>query len=258
MYRSNALKERFRAGGHAYGAWVNSCSPIVVELMALAGYDCLMIDREHSPGDLLNAVNLLNAIRTTPTTALMRVPGHDPVELKRVLDIGVEGVMVPAVSSASEARAVVAACRYPPEGFRGIAIGVARGADYGFRSEEYKRHAFANLLLIVQIETVAAVEVVEEIAAVEGVDMLFIGPNDLSGNMGYFGQPDHPAMAEPIARIERAAKAAGKWLGGISTPARSTARLFELGYDLVLGPADLILLREAAAADVAANRWSGK
>lgn len=247
MYRSNALKERFRAGGHAYGAWVNSCSPIVVELMALAGYDCLMIDREHSPGDLLNAVNLLNAIRTTPTTALMRVPGHDPVELKRVLDIGVEGVMVPAVSSASEARAVVAACRYPPEGFRGIAIGVARAADYGFQSEAYKRNAFANLLLIVQIETVAAVEVVEEIAAVDGVDMLFIGPRDMSAALGKLNKMDDPELRALIAKVEQATFASGKALGTVAPTAALVKELFGRGYTFLIAGSDLSHMRAGIA-----------
>ena len=153
MYQVNALKERFRTGGQAYGAWLNACSPIVAELMAHAGYDCLMIDREHSPGDLLNAVNLMNAIRTTPTTALMRVPDGNPAELKRVLDTGIEGIMFPAVSSAAEARGIVAACRYPPHGFRGYAAGVSRAADYGFKTELYKRTATDNFLLICQIET---------------------------------------------------------------------------------------------------------
>jgi len=258
MYQVNALKERFRTGGQAYGAWLNACSPIVAELMAHAGYDCLMIDREHSPGDLLNAVNLMNAIRTTPTTALMRVPDGNAARLKRILDSGIEGVMFPAVSSAAEARAIVAACRYPPKGFRGYAAGVSRAADYGFKTELYKHTATENFLLICQIETAARAAAVEEIAEVEGIDMLFIGPNDLAGSLGHFGGVDHPVVADCIKRVAKAIKQSGKWLGSVPTPARSPAQLFDLGYDLVLGPADLSLLQAAAAADVAANRWVPK
>ncbi len=253
MKRERTLKQRFADGGRAFGSFFNSGSPVLAELMALAGYDCLMIDREHGAGDLTDALAMIHAIETTPCAALMRIPGNDAVELKRVLDLGVEGVMVPAVNSAAEAQAVAAACRYPPEGVRGMAIGIVRASDYGFRTAEYAAAANRNHLVICQIETGQAVDQIEAIAEVDGIDMLFIGPYDLSASLGRLGEPDHPSVTSRIAHVEAATRRAGKWLGGIVTPGRDATRLFADGYRLVLGSADLLLLRDAAQAHAAAG-----
>lgn len=254
MAHGNELKGRLAAGRRALGCILETGSPTVAEVMALAGYDGLMIDREHGPADLGDVVAMVRAIRTTPCAALVRVPANDPVELKRTLDIGVDGVMVPAIASAAEARAAVAACRYPPAGLRGMAASVVRASGYGFRTTEYLAGADAALLIICQIESAAAVERIAEIAAVDGADMLFIGPYDLSADLGHIGKPDHSDVAKAIAAVEAAVKRAGKLLGGIVTAGRDAAALFDAGYDLVLTGADVVLLREAARADVEAFR----
>lgn len=248
--RPRALKARLAAGDKLLGCFLNSASPIVAELMAIAGYDCLMIDAEHSPVGLETALAMAAAIRAGGAAALMRVPANDPVYIKRALDIGIDGIMAPAVNSAAEAQALVAACRYPPAGQRGVAVPIIRASGYGFDAVEYVKRADDSLLVIAQIETAAAVAEAERIAAVPGIDLVFIGPFDLSASLGHLGEPDHPDAMAAIARTEAAVRSRGKWLGAIPTAARPADRLFAEGYRLVLAGADLMLLREAARAQV--------
>jgi len=184
----------------------------------------------------------------------MRVPSNDEVALKRALDTGVAGVMVPAVNTADEAAAAVAACHYPPRGRRGMAAAIVRGADYGLRAAEYTQSAGEELLVMCQIESAEAVENVTAIAGTEGVDMLFVGPFDLSANLGHVGEPDHPEVRAAIARVEAAAKAAGTRLGAIPTPERTPAELVAAGYELIIVDADVLLLRDGAQASLAKLR----
>lgn len=254
MARAIDVKGRMLGGEQIFGGFVNASSPVIAEVMALAGYDCLMIDREHGAGDILNAQMQVTALRTTECAALMRVPANDPAELKRALDIGLDGVMIPAIDNAAQARAAVAACRYPPAGMRGMAAGVVRASGYGTDLANYMARGVHQLLVMCQIETASGLERVDEIAAVDGVDMLFVGPYDLSANLGHLGAPDHPDVDAAIARVEVAARRTGKLLGIIPTPGRSLADLFGRGFNLVLGGADIILLREACRAEVAVAR----
>ena len=248
------LKERLQSGQPAIGCWLHLFSNIAAEVMAQAGYDIAMIDMEHGHGDPMDAIALMQAIKGHDCTPMARVPANDPVVIKRTLDAGVKGVMIPAVNSAAEARAAVAACRYPPEGIRGVAPVIVRAADYGANWQAYARDANDSLLVICQIESGSAVEAVEEIAAVEGVDLLFIGPFDLSANLGFLGQPDHPEVREKIGHVERVAKAAGKLLGAIPTPGRGFEQLIEAGYDLVLLDTDTALLRDSSRASLGRAR----
>lgn len=254
MVRRVDLKGCLRAGQRLFGGFLNAASPVTAEVMALSGFDCLLIDREHGPGDLPSAQGQITAIRSAECGVLMRVPVNDPVELKRALDLGLDGVMVPAVSSVAEARAAAAACRYPPAGVRGVAPGIVRASGYGTDLAAYMASCEREFLLMCQIETREGLEAVEDIAAVDGVDMLFVGPYDLSANLGHLGRPDHPAIEAAMARVEAAAQKAGKLLGVIPTPGRGIAALFARGYHLVLGSADISLLRDAAQAEVAIAR----
>ena len=247
------LKARLRDGKPALGCWLEMMSPIAAEIVAQAGYDCVMIDMEHGPAGYSEATALLQAVAASGTAPLARVPANDPVALKRTLDLGVSGVMVPSVDSRAEAEAAVAGCLYPPRGLRGMAPSIIRASDYGRRRADYIREANDRLLVICQIETGAAVADVDGIAAVEGLDMLFIGPFDLSASLGHVGEPDHPEVQEAIAKVETAAKATGCLLGAIPTEARPLETLLELGYDLILPAADSLLLRDGASAVV--NRW---
>lgn len=245
-----SVKQRLAAGEQLLGGFLNGASPLFAEVMALAGYDCLMIDGEHSAVGLETAQLMTMAMRGAGCGALMRVSQNDTAEIKRALDIGLDGLMAPAVNSRAEAEALVWACRYPPEGVRGVAVRVVRAADYGLDAERYAATANAALLVIAQIETAKAVEAVDAIAATPGIDMLFVGPYDLSASMGHLGEPDHTEAQRLIRQVEQAVKRAGKWLGIVPTTARPADRLFADGYHLVLGGADLSLLRDAATGQV--------
>lgn len=254
MVRSNRLKERLRRGEPSLGCWLHLASPIAAEIVAQAGYDAIVIDHEHGPGDLMNGLVQMQAASGTPATALVRVPWNDPVYIKRALDIGAEGIVVPSVRNAAEARAAVAACRYPPEGVRGFANQVTRSAEYGARIDDYLAGLPGNLLVVCQIESPEAVKNIPEIAAVEGVDMLFIGPSDLAAAAGHLGRADHPAVGALIAEAERLAKASGKALGSIPLPGRSAREMLAGPYAFVVSGSDVALLRAGARADAAQGR----
>lgn len=249
-----ALKARMRAGEPVNGFWVELFSPAAAEVMAAAGYDCAMLDLEHGAADLGDAVAVMRAMQAGPCAPLVRIPANDSAWVKRVLDAGAEGVMVPAVNTAEEAAAAVAACHYAPRGVRGMAAPIVRAAHYGVGWRGYVEAAAGAVLAICQVETRQAVENVAEIAAVEGLDMIFLGPFDLSASLDHMGEPDHRDVRRAIAEVEAAARANGCLLGGIPTPERSARDLYEAGYNLVLGEIDVVLLREGAHAGVAALR----
>ena len=184
---------------------------------------------------------------------MVRVPWNDPVFLKRLLDQGPDGVMIPMVESGEAARAAVAACHYPPVGNRGWAAGVARAARYGF-DEEYTRSTSKELVIACQIESVAAVENVESIASVEGVDVIFIGRNDLAADSGHILDLDHPDVEAMVNRVEVTARRYGKKLGTVPNAKRPFQALFADGYDMVASGADTSFLRRGAAEEIAAYR----
>lgn len=257
MYRQNLLKDRLRAGETCYGAWLGMASQTAAEIVALAGFDCVVIDHEHGPGTLAEGLAVTRVVQSTPCTALMRVPWNDAVYVKRVLDFGVEGIMFPAVNSAEEARAAVSACRYPPEGARGCAIPFVRASRYGL-ADGYQAGCGDNLLVICQIESAQAVEAVPDIARVPGVDMLFVGPYDLSGSIGRLGEFDSPEVRSLVMRAEQAILDSGALYGTLPNPVRSLDALRDVGCNLLVPGSDIGLLRDAALAQVAALRGGGR
>jgi len=251
MFRPNALKARLLAGKRALGCWTVLGAPAVIELLALCGFDFLLLDQEHGFGEPSALLHSLQAMAATPAcSSVVRVPSNDPHYLKRVLDAGVEGVMVPNVETAEDARAIVAACRYPPAGRRGSALGSARASDYGIRAPDYRQRAAQELLVVCQIESPRAVENVEAIAAVEGVDVVFIGPHDLSGTVGQLGDLKHPDVARLIARAEEGIKRSGKPMGTVPHPGATWREMFERGYHMINAGSDVGRLRDGALADV--------
>ncbi len=250
---SDCLKSRMRAGSAVVGCWINLFDGLASEIIGKAGYDFAMIDLEHGPGDVMAAISVMQALGPD-CPALARVPGNDAVWVKRVLDAGAQGVMVPSVNSRDEAQAAAAACHYAPRGVRGMAAVIARAANYGADWKDYVRRIEDEVLAICQIETGTAVANVADIAAVADVDLLFVGPFDLSASMGHLGEPDHPEVRAAIAEVEATAQRAGKLLGGIATPGRSVAELVAAGYDLILQDSDLALLRDGARASAAQLR----
>lgn len=217
MYEGRELKHKLKSGQVCVGTWISFADPTVVELLSGSGYDFFIIDAEHSPVDTLTVQSSVMATKGTNTTPIVRVAWNDAVLIKRVLDLGGAGVLVPMIKCADEARAAVSACFYPPKGIRGF--GPRRPSNYEREAAEYIRTADDNIVVWVQIEHIDAIENIDEIAAVDGLTGMFIGANDLSGSMGLLGQSSHPDVQSAIAKVLDAGKKA-KLAVGIGGPAK--------------------------------------
>lgn len=252
MTVTNPLKRRLLDGQKAFGSWLHLAHAGATEAMASAGHDFLFIDNEHGPGSLQDTVLQLQVLAGTPVAPVVRVPWNDPVYIKRMLDIGATSIMIPMIETAEQARAAVSACRYPPRGIRGF--GPWREMGRGTDMADYIRSAHEDLLIIGQIESARAVENIDAIAAVEGLDLLYIGPNDLSGSVGHFRAFEHPAVMKAIEQAFSGIRRAGKPAGIVPYGPHSTNDLFRAGYAMIATGTDIALMRGAAAADVAAYR----
>ena len=250
---TNPLRRLLDDGRTVLGVWQQLAHPAIAELMAFAGYEMVLIDMEHGPNSLFDTANMMRGIAGTGSSAMVRVPHNDPVFLKRLLDQGPDGVMIPMVETAAEAEAAVAACRYPPRGKRGWAAGVARAARYGF-DPDYTHVTSTELVIACQIESVKGVENADAIAAVDGVDVIFIGRNDLAADSGHILDLDHPAVDTLVAKSFEAGRRHGKVVGTVPSAKRDWRSLFGDGYGMVVPSADTSFLRDAAAAEVAAYR----
>jgi len=193
------------------GSWLTLGNPSIAEIMADAGFDWLCVDLEHTSTDYKEAQLLIMAIQSKGLKAFVRVGGNDPLIIKRVLDSGADGIIVPSVNSALEAKNAVEAVRYPPMGKRGV--GLARAQDYGFGFDSYRDHKTKEIKLIVQIEHISAIKELDAIIQTEGVDGTFIGPYDLSGSLGKPGQWDEPEVRDALKIYEVTARKYNKWMG---------------------------------------------
>ena len=211
------------------GTFLNLGSPMTVEIAGLAGFDWILIDHEHGPGGEDTLLHQLHAASATPAFPVVRIAQNETPRFKRVLDMGALGVMVPYVSTANEAKAAVSAMRYPPHGIRGVAK-FNRGAGFGGDFEEYYAHAHERLVSVIQIETSEAVDRIDEIAAVEGADVLFVGPTDLSYNMGIRDQLESAQFTDALKRVSDAAKKHGKAAGILVHNNALVPKVRELGY----------------------------
>jgi 4-hydroxy-2-oxoheptanedioate aldolase len=250
--RGERVKARLARGETVTGAWIDFGSAEVAEAMVHAGWDVLMVDCEHGAAGIEDAVPIARAIEAAGGEALVRVPSGEEAVLKRALDRGLRNLMVPMVNSAEQAARIAGFCRYPPRGRRGYAATVSRASGYGAQAD-YAARAHDDLLLMVQIEHADAVADFEAIAATPGVDMAFVGPNDLAGSIDRLEKLDHPDVVAQLREVERKAAAAGAAIGTITGPGRDWAALRDLGYRLILGPADVGLLTGAARAAAAAR-----
>ena len=242
----NGFKRALAARRPQIGIWCGLPGGYVAELLAGAGFDWLLFDTEHSPGDPITVLAQLQAAAPYRTASVVRAAWNDTVLIKRFLDIGVQSLLVPYVQSAEEARAAVAAIRYPPRGVRGVS-GTSRATGFG-RIERYARRAEEELCLLVQVETAEALAEIEAIAAVDGIDGIFIGPADLAASLGHLGELGHPevitAIGDAIDRVGRAGKPAG-----ILTPDRAFAKVcLERGAIFVAVGIDTVLLARGAEA----------
>lgn len=223
------------------GSFLNLGSSLTVEIAGRAGFDWLLIDLEHGAGDRQNLLHQLQAVESTPAAPIVRIGWNDPVTFKRILDLGPSGIMVPWVNSADEARQAAASMQYPPRGIRGAAFS-NRACGYGQGFDEYFQAADSQLLLVTQIETEKAVEEAEEIAAVDRVDVLFVGPLDLSVSMGAPRQFDREEFRSALRRVVDACRKHGK-AAGILAGSPEQARLhIDDGFTFVACGSDGTLL----------------
>jgi 4-hydroxy-2-oxoheptanedioate aldolase len=223
------FRKRVLAREWLTGTFLNLGSPMTVEIAGLAGFDWVLIDHEHGPGGEDTLLHQLHAASATPTFPVVRIAQNETPRFKRALDMGAMGVMVPYVSTAAEARAAVAAMRYPPHGVRGVAK-FNRGAGFGGDFEEYYLTHHERLVTVIQIETPEAVANIDEIAAVDGADVLFVGPTDLSYNLGIRDQLDSPQFTEVLKKVSDAAQRHGKAAGILVHIPALVPKVRELGY----------------------------
>jgi 2-dehydro-3-deoxyglucarate aldolase/4-hydroxy-2-oxoheptanedioate aldolase len=236
------FSQRLRARERLVGTVVTLAAPEVAEILSASGLDWLFVDMEHAPLDPLAVQRLLAASRLP---CAVRVPDGEEATLKKALDLGAAAVMVPMVNGAAQAEAVVRLCKYPPRGIRGV--GIARAQSYGAGFAEYVREANAATSVIAQCEHIAAVEAIDAIARVEGLDAVLVGPYDLSGSLERLGEIDHPEVQAAIRRVRHACERAGRPLG-IYVPDIERARaVLAQGYTLVAVGMDATLLGTAAA-----------
>lgn len=250
---ANCLKSRLLRDPKLclHGAFIMSGCPLVTELMGRSGYGFLVVDMEHSPAETTSALPLLQAASAARCPALLRVALNRPELIKKALDLGPDGLVVPLVDSAEDARAAIRACCYPPRGIRGVAHPLVRASHWGL-DPSYAEHCEERQLLLCQVESAEGVKAAGEILDVDGVDGIFLGPLDLSASMGHFGQPGHPDVKAAIADVEAAClERPGKILAGFAG-GRGAKEMLQAGYRLIADTADMLLLRTAAQANVQA------
>ena len=199
-----SLKERLARSELTIGSWITLGHPAIAEIMASAGFDWLVLDMEHSVIELSEAQTIIQVLDKQQCPAIVRLTSNHPDQIKRVMDAGATGVMIPMIKSAEDARAAVSSVYYPPQGQRGV--GLARAQGYGAHFQEYRQWLIANAIIVVMIEHIEAVEQIDAILAVPGIDAYIIGPYDLSGSMGKPGELDHPQVQDAIQHILDAGK----------------------------------------------------
>jgi 4-hydroxy-2-oxoheptanedioate aldolase len=249
----NAFKHNLAAGKLQIGLWSSLCSNIAAEIIGDSGFDWILLDTEHSPNEIPDLLGQLQAMQGGPTTPIIRPAWNDAVLIKRCLDIGAQSLLLPYVQNAEEARAAVAATRYPPHGIRGVSV-AARASRYG-RTPGYLGKANDEICVLVQVETRSALGELEAIAEIEGVDGVFIGPSDLAASLGHLGNPQHPevqkAIKDAVDRLTKVGKPAGMLTGN----EEEAKRYIDWGYKFVAVGADVGLL--AKNADALCKRFKG-
>jgi 4-hydroxy-2-oxoheptanedioate aldolase len=246
----NRFKRDIASGKLPFGTWLMSAAEAPAEALGCAGFDFLVVDMEHVPIDTPQMIAILRAIAGTPASAVTRVPWNDMVMVKRALDAGAQTLMFPFVQNADEARRAVAYTRYPPDGVRGVA-GMQRASRYS-TVPNYAKHAADEQCVIVQIETLPALEQLPAIAAVPGVDSIFIGPGDLSASMGHLGDIAHPAVQEKLKHGAQLCRQLGKPCGIVGPNPDMVGKFIEYGYSWVAIGSDLSLMIGRA------QEWLGK
>ena len=247
-YRSppNAFRANLLAGKPLIGCWMSLANPMTAEVAGLAGFDWLLLDGEHAPNDVSTLVPQLMALKDSVSAPVVRPPWNEPVIIKRLLDAGFHNFLMPFVESAEQARAAVAATRYPPRGIRGVSV-MQRNNRFG-TVPDYFKVIDDNITVLVQIESRAGLEAIDAIAAVDGVDGIFVGPQDLAAAMGHLANPSHPEVQAAMKHIIERARAGGKPAGTLAPVEADARRFMEWGATFVAVGSDLGLFRGATQA----------
>jgi 4-hydroxy-2-oxoheptanedioate aldolase len=241
----NTFKQALAARQAQVGLWLSMATPYSAEACATAGFQWLLIDGEHAPNDVRSTLAQLQAVAPYGAQPVVRAVEGQTALIKQLLDIGVQNLLVPMVDTPEQARALVAATCYPPEGVRGVGAAVARASRWGAR-RDYLDEANGEICLLVQAETVVALRNLDAICAVDGVDGVFIGPADLAASMGHRGNPGHPEVQAAIEQAIASIVASGKAAGTLTGDARLAHRYLELGATFVAVGIDITLMVQAA------------
>ena len=240
----NSFRRDLQARKQLIGCWVSLASNISTEILGYAGFDWLLVDGEHAPNDMSSFISQLQALKDSSSAPVVRPPWSEPVIIKRLLDIGFYNFLMPWIETAEQARAAVAATRYPPQGMRGMGTG-HRSNRYGYVAD-YFTTINDNISVMVQIESAKGVDSAEAIAAIDGIDALFIGPSDLSAAMGFMGQPNHPDVQAAMARVLAAGNKHQKAVGILAPVEDDARRYLAQGMTFVAVGGDVGLLRTAS------------
>ncbi|MCE9619634.1 MAG: 2,4-dihydroxyhept-2-ene-1,7-dioic acid aldolase [Planctomycetes bacterium] len=245
---ARAIKEKLRRGEPSIGTWMSMAHPSIAEILAMAGYDWVVVETEHTAIDVSEVLRLIIAIEQRGSIPLVRLAWNDPIQAKAVLDSGAAGVLVPMINSKADAQLAVQMTKYPPLGGRGV--GLARAQGYGANFDDYVKNANADTLLMVQIEHKDAVANIEEILSVPGIDGTFIGPYDLSLSLGLPGQVNHPdvvaAKRKVLDATLRHKLVAGIHLVQPGTAAADCAKALQEGYRFIALGTDILFLGDSA------------
>lgn len=240
-----AFKAALAQGTPQFGLWNSLSSGLVADILSTADFDWVLVDMEHSANDLFSVMHQLQVYAGSRVHAVVRPPWNDPVIVKRLLDLGALSLLFPMVQNAEEAAAAVAACRYPPDGIRGVSLN-HRGNRFGAARDDYVERNRDLITVLVQIETRRALAEIDAIARTEGVDGVFFGPADLSADFGYLGQPGHPEVTEAIREAVKSLETAGK-PAGILVPDAEQARMWcDAGMTFVAAGSDQAILASGA------------
>ncbi|OZI77667.1 4-hydroxy-2-oxoheptanedioate aldolase [Bordetella genomosp. 12] len=247
----NTFKAALLRGESQIGLWLGLANSYAAEVVAGAGFDWLLIDGEHAPNTLDSILTQLQVLAAYPLEPVVRPAWNDPVEIKRLLDLGARTLLVPMIQSAQEAAAAVAAMRYPPMGVRGVGSALARASRWN-RLPRYLAEVEATICTLVQVETRRGIEALDEICDVDGVDGVFIGPADLAADYGYLGQPNHPVIQETIESAIASIRKGGKAAGILTSDHQLAERYIQCGCAFTAVGVDATLLARAAT-DLAAR-----
>jgi 4-hydroxy-2-oxoheptanedioate aldolase len=240
-----SLKKRIRNGETVTGCWLNLGSSVTAEIVGRAGFDWVLIDIEHGAGGEQDLLHQLQSLHHTPASSIVRVESHNRQRIQRALDFGAEGIMCPQIRNIQQATMAANALRYPPLGSRGVAK-MVRATGFGTDFDEYRQKSTETITGIIQVETTEILNSLNEIAELEAVDVLFIGPSDLSMALGIFGEYDHPTFTDAVKATALAAKRAGKAAGILLSTPKDFKKYYQMGIRVIACGADGLFVNEGA------------